>query len=104
MLPTDRIVHAGFDMELATCPAGDSNRTQSLISKAAPVELWSLDHKSIIDELVERAVAFESDEDDKDEGLPDTSTTRTKWRRARPLDTVYRQPPIQNTQTHNVSH
>jgi hypothetical protein len=28
-------------------------------------------HQSIIDELVERA-AFESDEDDEDEGLPDT--------------------------------
>jgi hypothetical protein len=59
-LPTDLIAHAGFDMELATCPAGDSNRAQSLIGKAlskAPVELSSLTTRSIIDELVERADA-----------------------------------------------
>jgi hypothetical protein len=47
-LPTDLIAHAGFDMELATCPAGDSNRAQSLIRKAlskAQVEMSSLDHE-----------------------------------------------------------
>jgi hypothetical protein len=32
--PTDLIVHAGLDMELATCPAGESNRARSLIGKA----------------------------------------------------------------------
>jgi hypothetical protein len=32
----------------------------------ASVELSSLDHESIIDELAEREDAFESDEDDKD--------------------------------------
>jgi hypothetical protein len=56
-------------MELATCPAGESNRARSLISKRVPkasVELSSLDHESIIDELAEREDAFESDEDDKD--------------------------------------
>jgi hypothetical protein len=48
--PTDLVVHAGFGMELATCPAGESNRARSLIGKAlskAPVELSSLDHDEL---------------------------------------------------------
>jgi hypothetical protein len=71
--PTDLIVHAGFDMELATCPVGESNRAWSLIGKAlskAPVELSSLDYESAIDELAERADALESDEDDRDRRGP----------------------------------
>jgi hypothetical protein len=67
-LPTDLIVHAGFDMELATCPAGDSNRAQTEGShrqSGAGRAAWSLHHQSIVDELVERA-AFATDEGDED--------------------------------------
>jgi hypothetical protein len=83
-LPTDLIAHAGFDMELATCPGGDSDRAQSLIGKAlskAPVELSSLDHE-------ERAGGargcVESDEDDEDEASPTRRRRGREPRRARP--------------------
>jgi hypothetical protein len=56
-LPTDFIAHAGFDMELATCPAGDSNRAQSLIAKRFQRRRSSCrlsTTRSIIGELAER--------------------------------------------------
>jgi hypothetical protein len=61
-------------MELATFPAGESNRARSLIRRVLQrrrstcrlTSLVCLDQESIIDELAEREDAFESDEDDKD--------------------------------------
>jgi hypothetical protein len=72
-LLTDLIAHAGFDMELATCTAGDSNRAQSLIGKAlskVPVELSSLDHEEHHRRAGGARGRVESDEDDEDEASP----------------------------------
>jgi hypothetical protein len=82
-------------MELATCPAGESNRARSLIGKAlskAPVEPWSpcdsIDHKS----------------DDKSESIAIIETVRTELALlpSRSTHTLYRHPYLQYVKTKQV--